>query len=321
MDMRRHERLGLLFAAACALDAALVPAVAKLTTARADPLFVAAVSNCFAGLTAAVLLAARGELGMVVQPRLVGRLVAIAALATVAAHLLLYFGASRTSAIVTTLCLQIEPVYSLLLAWIVLAHRPTPLRVLATGILIAGIVLAVGAAGLETTWGVWLLLAAPLCWQISHLVVLRTLIGVPPIVLTSARYLYGGALLLLLWLIVGDRASAPGAAALPRLLPLLALQGCVLGYAGTLLWYSAITRIDLARATAIVVPSVPLLSFGASFLLLGEVASARQWVGLALTAAGVLGFVVAPAQPASRASTRHSDTAPSETLADDTLAG
>ncbi len=56
-------------------------------------------------------------------------------------------------------------------------------------------------------------------------------------------------------------------------LPLLAFQGIVLCYLG------------------IVVPSILLLSFGASFLLLGEVAIPSQWLGLALVAAGVLGFV------------------------------
>ena len=68
----------------------------------------------------------------------------------------------------------------------------------------------------------------------------------------------------------------------------------MLAYVGTNLWYQAITRLDLARTTAIVVPSIPLLSFGASFVLLGEVASPAQWAGLALTAAGVLAFVTAP---------------------------
>ena len=55
------------------------------------------------------------------------------------------------------------------------------------------------------------------------------------------------------------------------------------------------------RTPAIVVPSIPVLSFAASFLLLGEVASARQWLGLLLTAAGILTFVTAPhAAPAPR---------------------
>jgi drug/metabolite transporter (DMT)-like permease len=71
----------------------------------------------------------------------------------------------------------------------------------------------------------------------------------------------------------------------------LPLQGIVLGWCGTFTWYNAIRRLDLTRATAIVVPSVPLLSFGATFLVLGEVASPREWLGLAITAGGVIAFV------------------------------
>ena len=154
--------------------------------------------------------------------------------------------------------------------------------------------LAVGASGFEASAGVWLLLITPLCWQFSHLVVLRGLVGVPPLILTSARYMYGGVLLAFLWLGFGEPAALANGGELARLVPWLALQGCVLGYGGTLLWYQAITRLDLARTTAIVVPAIPLLSLAASFVLLGEIASARQWAGLALTAVGILVFVTAP---------------------------
>lgn len=140
----------------------------------------------------------------------------------------------------------------------------------------------------------WLLLATPLCWQASHLVVLRTLPGITPFVLTGARFIYGGALLVLCWLLGGGLATVPAPSDLWRQLPLLALQGLILTYIGTLLWYQAITRLDLARTTAIVVPSIPLLSLAASFAILGEVPSAQQWAGLLLTATGVFIFVTAP---------------------------
>ena len=61
-----------------------------------------------------------------------------------------------------------------------------------------------------------------------------------------------------------------------------------------MLWYLTIARLDLARATAIIVPSIPLLSLGASFLVVGEVPTLRQTVGLLVTAGGVLAFVTAP---------------------------
>ncbi len=290
----RHERLGLLFAALCAITAAFVPAFAKLTTGHADALFVAAASNLFAALAAAVVLMGRGQLGLMVRSDVAPRLLVLGALGTAAAHLFFYLGASRTTAIVATLCLQIEPAYSLLLAWLFLGHRLTRRRLVAAAALLGGIALAVGASAFEASAGVWLLLATPLCWQVSHLVVLRGLVGVPASILTSARYLYGAALLVGLWAVFGSHDDLPTASELMRLLPLLAIQGCVLGYAGTLFWYQAIARLDLARATAIVVPSIPLLSFAVSFAVLGELASARQWLGVALTATGILTFVTAP---------------------------
>ena len=112
-------------------------------------------------------------------------------------------------------------------------------------------------------------------------------------VLTGARYVYGGLLLALAFALRGG--GLPPAAELAALLPVLALQGVVLSMVGTLLWYQTISRLDLGRATAIVVPSIPVLSLGASFLVVGEVATPRQWLGLLLTAAGVLAMVTGPA--------------------------
>ncbi|MEB2344568.1 MAG: DMT family transporter [Deltaproteobacteria bacterium] len=291
---RPQERAGLVFAALCALNGAFVPAVAKLTTGAADGLFVAAATSVFAGLAALVLLAARGELGRLFARARLPYLLAIGALGTAVTFLLFYEGARRTSAILTALCLQIEPVYSLLLARVALGHPLTPRRIGAVAVILAGIALALSPAGGDGWLGVTLLLATPLGWQLSHLIVLRGLGDVAPLNLTGARYLFGGVILAAVWAVSGGVARLPVGDALARLVPVLALQGIVLSFVGTLLWYATIARLDLARATSIVVPSIPLLSLGASFLLLGEVAGPREWAGLALTAAGVLAFVTAP---------------------------
>jgi O-acetylserine/cysteine efflux transporter len=270
-----------------------VPAVAKLTTGRADPLFVAAATGLFAGFGCAALLAARGELAELWRPGRWPKLVLLGALGTGLAFFLFYAGASRATAIETALVLQVEPAYSILLSWLAFGHRPTLRRVAALAVILAGIALALGARSLSASTGILLLLATPLCWQLSHLLVLKRIPDTPPLVLTSARYVYGGLLLALACAL--DRGALPPAAALPALLPVLALQGLLLSLVGTLLWYQTIARLDLGRATAIVVPSIPVLSLGASFLLLGEVATPRQWLGLLLTAAGVLAMVTGPA--------------------------
>jgi drug/metabolite transporter (DMT)-like permease len=161
-------------------------------------------------------------------------------------------------------------------------------------LLVAGIALAVGIEGVRGSPGVWLLLATPLCWQTSHLLVLKRLPGLAPPLLTGARYVFGGIVLCLYWALRAGPETIPAEDVLIPLLPVLVLQGLITFYVGTALWYGAIQRLDLARTTAIVVPSIPILSLGASFLLLGEVASPREWAGLVLCVGGVLVFVTAP---------------------------
>jgi len=293
-DPRRQERLGLLFAGLCALNGAFVPAIAKLTTAKADALFVATVTTVVAGFCAFVLLAAVGEVAALWARGQRRALLAIGTLGTAITFLLFFEGARRTSAIETALCLQIEPVYSLFLARLFLGHSLAPRRLGAVAAIVIGIALAMNPADFSGWVGNALLLATPLGWQVSHLIVLRGLPSVEPRTLTAARYVYGGAILAGVWLASGGVARLPAAPALLPMLPVLALQGAVLSFVGTMIWYEAIARLDLARCTAIVVPSIPLLSLGASFVLLGEVASARQWAGLLLTACGVVAFVTAP---------------------------
>jgi drug/metabolite transporter (DMT)-like permease len=293
---RGSERVGLAFAGLCALAAAFVAPVARLTTERGDPLFIAAAVTCFAGLAAAIVLAAQGRLGALARGADAPWFALLGAIGTMVPTLLFFVGTARTSSLDAVLCLQAEPAYSLLLAWLVLGHRLTARRVLAAVLLLAGIACAVSGESRADPLGIGLLLATPLAWQISHLIVLRRMGDASSRLLTGARYVWGGV-----WLSAAAAiyAFVTGARVLPERLadaqlPALALQGMGLFYAGTMLWYEAIARLDLARATAIVVPSIPLLAMATSFAIVGEVPSARQLLGIGLISAGVFAFVRAP---------------------------
>ncbi|MDD1632488.1 MAG: DMT family transporter, partial [Methylococcaceae bacterium] len=190
-DPRRQERLGLLFAGLCALNGAFVPAVAKLTTARGDALFVATVTTVVAGVCALLLLAALGEVAALWARGERRALLGIGTLGTAVTFLLFFEGARRSSAVETALCLQIEPVYSLFLARLFLGHPLTPRRLAAVLAILGGIALALNPAGFSGWLGNALLLVTPLGWQVSHLIVLRGLPSVQPRTLSAARYVYG----------------------------------------------------------------------------------------------------------------------------------
>jgi drug/metabolite transporter (DMT)-like permease len=291
---RRRERAGLIFAALCAANGASVPAFAKLTTNLADPVLVATATTLVAAVCAGGVLALRGELRLLIRADVGPWLLVVGMLGTAVAYVLLFLGTQRSTAIDTVICLQSEPAYALLAAWVFLGHRPTARRLVAIVVLLGGIFLALGGQGFNRSSGTWILLPTPLCWQASHLVVLRRLPRLSAATLTGARYIYGGLLLALYWVASAGLTHLPPSDQLLRLGPLLVFQGIILFYVGTLLWYASIARLDLARATAIVVPSIPLLSLVASFLLLGEIPTIYQSGGLLLTAAGVVAFVTAP---------------------------
>ncbi len=302
-----EERAGVFFAALCALNGAFVPAIAKLTTNAGDAFFVAMATTVFGGLAALGVLLVRGEVGALFNRRHGPLLFLVGSLGSVVAFLLFFAGAQRASAIEATLCLQSEPVFALLIAWLGLGETPTRRRLFAVLAIVAGVALAIGSASMSPSLGVWLLLVTPLSWQLSHLVVLRGLRGVSPQVLSGARYIYGGLALTAIWLLLGGWGRLPDWQSVQPTIPLLALQGVVLSYMGTTVWYAAVVRLDLARTTAIVVPSIPLLSIGSTFLLLGESPTPMQWLGLLTTASGVFAFATGPAA-ISRHRATHTDT-------------
>jgi drug/metabolite transporter (DMT)-like permease len=290
---QERDRHGLAFAVACALVGAFAPGMARLTTESIDALAVAAGTTLFAALAALVHVALRGEIGGLVRSGRTPRLVAIGAIGTALPGFLYFEGARLSSATLAALCIQIEPAYSLVLAWVALGHRPSVARVLAVGVILTGIALAIGVRGVASSPGAALLLAAPLCWQLSHLIALRGLGGASAAALTAARYVYGALIVGAVWLARADASALPSAADLAAVLPVLALQGVALYWLGTFLWYQTILRLDLARATAIVTPSIPVLSIGASFALVGEVPTAAQAAGIALAATGILFLALA----------------------------
>lgn len=291
---RRDGRLGLLFAAYCVANTAVVPAVAKLTTAVASGLFIALSASFFAALCAVALLAWHGELRTLFARRTLPTLLAVGALGTATAFVLFFEGAKRATAIETAVCVQTEPLYALFGSWLFLGQALTLRRVLALGAILAGISLVIGAHGLSGSPGVALLLLTPLAWQSSHWVAIRNLGPVNPRLLSAARYLYGTLVLLPVWWLREGPSNLPAAAELARIAPILVVQGALLSFVGTLAWYAAVRRLDLTRTTALVVPSGPLFSLAVSYLVLGELVTPTQALGFALTASGVLAFALAP---------------------------
>lgn len=292
LTVRRSDASGLAFAAYCAVKTAFVPSVAKLTTQHADGLTIALFTSAFGAIGALGLLVALGKARLLLRD--FGSLVLVGTLGTAVAFLLYYSGARQVTAVETALCVQTEPIYSLIGTRFVLGYPVERRRIAAVVAIAAGIALAIGTAPTSPLLGLGLLLATPLAWQMSHWIALKRLAVFDPLQLAGARYVYGSLALLPTWLALDGLSALPPRSDFGSFLPIVALQGALLSLGGTLAWYAAVKRLDLPRTTAIVVPSAPILSLFVSYLVLGEHVSAREVCGFLLAGAGVLTFALNP---------------------------
>ena len=267
------------------------PALTRWGATNLDPLLFCTGAVVVAALFCVVFVYWRGELKLVFGRTFRPRLAMMSAIGTMATSLLLTFGMTRINAIAATILLQSEPIYSLLLAVIVVRERPSSRQLLATATILVGIasVFATGGA-FSPAWAALVVLVTPLFWQTSHVMGLSMMPPLSPLTVTSGRMIYA-ALGLGALLILTRPATLPELVDLGALVVMMA-TGFFVYFLSALTWYGAISRLSLAWTTALVVPAIPLLSILFAVVFLGERATGREILGVLIAIAGVLVLVL-----------------------------
>lgn len=263
----------------------LYPIFARALVVRLDPIVTAGISSLVAGVPFVLLLAIRGQASAMWTPAARAKLLWIAFTASVLANVLFYTGAARTTGINAALLSQIEPVYSLILSVAVLREVVSRWQLGATLLMLCGAIAVVYREGFEPQYGDLLVLLAPLGYQVGHLLAKQVFSLLPsPMVVPAVRLTVGGIALL-------GIGIARDPLALTRFSrgDLLSVMGFGLCFFGLekALWYAAISRIPLSRATALLIPSAAVGVVG-GWIVLSEVPTAGQWLGMLLMLMGLV---------------------------------
>jgi drug/metabolite transporter (DMT)-like permease len=267
-------------AAASVLISATQPVVFRYGAARLDPLLYCAGASLFAGAAAVAMLSMRGELAPLMDRRYVKRLFTLSVFGTMLTGMTLAFGLRYIQADAAVLLLQAEPIYSLILATIFAGERPQAGQVAATITIVFGIgvVLTAQHRLFSPLWAAALILVTPMFWQLGHLISLTIMPPLSPICISGARYFYGGVVLPIILLVL-DRGAISSITSWSLPVAVMAGTGVIIYLGGAAAWYGAINRLPLSWTTAIVVPSVPLLSVIFAMLFLGERATMLELGG------------------------------------------
>jgi drug/metabolite transporter (DMT)-like permease len=209
------------------------------------------------------------------------------------------YALTMTTATNTGWLIGVSPIWSALLAAIVLRERFGFWKVIGLVGGFLGVLLVVtrgdfgpGVLGRPSTTGDLLILISTLNWAIYSVVGHPTIRRLGPRRATSGSMLFGTAMLAPFFIAQRGWRQVPNLTATGwAALLFLAVACSALGY---LFWYGALERIEVSRVAALLYAE-PLVTFAAAALLLGERVSAVVIIGGVLVLASVLVAQYAPA--------------------------
>ncbi|NYZ78530.1 DMT family transporter [Candidatus Micrarchaeota archaeon] len=278
-----EETVGVILVLISILFYGLEPIVSKYTVNTVNPLFTATISILFASIIPLFILVNKGMVKELIKRENIVYLFFISFFGSVIALILFLVGVGMTSGISASLLLQIEPIYSALLGFFVLREAIGKRQFLAMFLIIIGVGVIFYNGSLQINYGDILVLATPLFYQISHLIVKKVMKNIEEDVIVAGRFLYAVPIFLILSTLAG--ANQFEVLLKPLYFSLLLFLGVswALGY---ILWIKAIKRINLSKATVIVAP-YPILSVILAWIVLSEIPSVYQITGLFLVIIGI----------------------------------
>ena len=135
----RAFRIGLALAIVNTIIGASQPGLTRWGAVHLDPLLFCTGAVVIAAICSAIAMTRQHKLAVLFVPRFRMRMFAMSMVGTVATSLTLTYGLTRIDAIAGTILLQTEPVYSLILATILIGERPSWRQLLATATILLGI--------------------------------------------------------------------------------------------------------------------------------------------------------------------------------------
>jgi drug/metabolite transporter (DMT)-like permease len=259
--------------------------IAKLLVGEIGPLTLAGLLYAGSGLGLGAWLALRRWMRPAVRPALAAAdykwLAGAVISGGVFGPVLLMLALSSASASTVSLLLNLEGVFTAILAWFVF-HENFDRRVLAGMLLIVcgGLLLSWPSGGVSTSLPALAVAGACLCWAVDNNLTRKISAG-DPVQIAAIKGLAAGAVNLV--------ASAALGAAWPAPAPALAAAAVgLLGYGVSLaLFVVALRQLGTAR-TGAYFATAPFIGAGMSFALLGEAPDVLFWVAAVLIASGVI---------------------------------
>ena len=277
--MEKREREGVILVIICVFIHGAHPILGKYGVSLVSPLFFASLTNLIAaaGLVLIILLK-RESLAILIKKRFFILLFLIGFFGTTLSNVMFFYGVRLTSGINSAILLQVEPIYSLIIGYLLLKERVSTRQIISTLLIIFGTLMVIYQGTSRMNWGDILILLTPLCYQVGHFFSKQLLneTEISPLFIATGRTFYGGLILLILNRFTGSHEF--NILIQPDILGIFIFYGIVVYALSYLTFYGAIKRINLSKASAII-SVYPAISIILARFILKEVPDFYQLGG------------------------------------------
>jgi drug/metabolite transporter (DMT)-like permease len=285
--MEKREREGVMLVIICVFIHGAHPILGKYGVSLVSPLFFASLTNLIAaaGLVLIILLK-RESLAILIKKRFFILLFLIGFFGTTLSNIMFFYGVRLTSGINSAILLQVEPIYSLIIGYLLLQERVTTRQIISTMLIIFGTLIVIYQGTSRMNWGDILILLTPLCYQVGHFFSKQLLneTEISPLFIATGRTFYGGLILLILNQFTGNHEL--NILIQPNILAIFIFYGIVVYALSYLTFYAAIKRINLSKASAII-SVYPAISIILARFILKEILDFYQLSGFCIIMFGI----------------------------------
>lgn len=281
------EKLGFTFAILDMITYGFLPVAAHYFVATIDPLLFGGLATLVGSIPILGILKKQNKVRELFRKDLIKPLLIIAVILNCSTIVFL-LGTKITSSINTGLLIQTEPIYAIIFGSLFLKEIIRLPQVIATLLMIAGASIVVLKGGMQFNIGDLLILSGPVFNQTAHIIAIKAMkTKTNAMVISGARLFFGGILLTLVAILVNPTSLRQ----LVNIHTLAAIIffGIIFRALDVTLWYQALERIPLSKASA-VLPVAAAISFFGSIIFLKESPTAQQFVGLLAIIAGLVWF-------------------------------
>jgi drug/metabolite transporter (DMT)-like permease len=285
--MEKREREGVILVIICVFIHGAHPILGKYGVSLVSPLFFASLTNLIAaaGLILIILLK-KESLVILIKKRFFILLFLIGFFGTTLSNIMFFYGVRLTSGINSAILLQVEPIYSLIIGYLLLKERVSTRQIISTLLIIFGTLMVIYQGTSRMNWGDILILLTPLCYQVGHFFSKQLLneTEISPLFIATGRTFYGGLILLILNQFTGSHEF--NILIQPDILAIFIFYGIVVYALSYLTFYGAIKRINLSKASAII-SVYPAISIILARFILKEVPDFYQLGGFFIIMLGI----------------------------------